>query len=104
MAIAVVLLLAVVHGSVVAAGSGVDVPIALVVGVGVGLLFAIIGNVLTTVRSNFMFGVRTPWTLSSDLAWDRTHRLVGRLFVVTGLVMVVLSLTGSWRSSSARCW
>ncbi len=25
-----------------------------------------------------MFGVRTPWTLTSGLAWDSTHRLVGR--------------------------
>ncbi len=38
-----------------------------------------------------MFGVRTPWTLSSERSWDRTHRLVGRLFVVTGLLMIALT-------------
>lgn len=65
------------------------------IGAGMGLLFAVLGNVLTTVRSNFLFGVRTPWTLSSELAWDRTHRLVGRMFVVGGLLMVLASLLGS---------
>ena len=94
MAIAVVLLMAAIQVLVVFAGVGLAVPVSLVVGLGVGLLFAVMGNVLTTVRSNFMFGVRTPWTLSSERSWDRTHRIVGRLFVVTGLAMIVLSLTG----------
>ena len=66
-----------------------------IVGFGIGLLFIVMGNVLTTVRSNFLFGVRTPWTLSSDLAWDRTQRLVGRLFVLAGLTLVVLTLSGN---------
>jgi uncharacterized membrane protein len=52
------------------------------------------GNVLTTVRSNYMFGVRTPWTLSSELSWDKTHRLVGRLFVVAGIGVFAASLLG----------
>jgi uncharacterized membrane protein len=42
-----------------------------------------------------MFGVRTPWTLTSDLSWDRTNRLVGRLFVIAGLTLIVLTFTGN---------
>jgi uncharacterized membrane protein len=91
---AIVLLLLVIQIGVVAAGVGGSFPMATVMGTGIGILFVVIGNVLGTVRSNFLFGVRTPWTLSSDLAWDRTHRLVGRLFVITGIVLVVLSLAG----------
>ena len=49
---------------------------------------------MSTVRSTFLFGVRTPWTLTSERSWDRTNRLVGRLFVVTGIVTVITSLTG----------
>jgi uncharacterized membrane protein len=78
----------------VLAGVGEDVPISLFVGGGVGLLFAVMGNVLTTVRSNFMVGVRTPWTLTSDLSWDKTHRLIGRLWVVGGIAMFLISLLG----------
>lgn len=76
------------------AGVGYTVPITPLVGAGVGLLFAVLGNVLTTLRSNFMVGVRTPWTLTSDLAWDKTHRLIGRLWVVGGLVTFLVSLAG----------
>jgi uncharacterized membrane protein len=94
MAITLVVFLAVIHAVTVFSGLGVEVPVGTIVGGGVGVLFAIIGNVLTTVRSNFMFGVRTPWTLTSERSWDRTHRLVGRLLVVTGLLMVASALTG----------
>jgi uncharacterized membrane protein len=92
--IATVVFLGVIHVVTVMAGTGMDVPVGSIVGAGVGIVLAVIGNVLTTVRSTFLFGVRTPWTLTSDRSWDRTHRLVGRLFVVTGLLMVVTSLTG----------
>jgi uncharacterized membrane protein len=93
--IATTLLLALVQAVTVLAGVGYDVPIGGIIGAGVGILLAVIGNVMTTVRSTFMFGVRTPWTLTSERSWDKTNRLVGRLFVVTGLLMVVASLTGN---------
>jgi uncharacterized membrane protein len=54
-----------------------------------GLLFTFVGNYLGKVRSTFFFGIRTPWTLSSDLAWQKTHRLAGKLFVIFGLEMVL---------------
>lgn len=43
-----------------------------------------LGNVLPRVRPNFFVGVRTPWTLSSDAVWRRTHRLAGKLLFVSG--------------------
>jgi uncharacterized membrane protein len=55
---------------------------------GVGLVLMVVGNYLGKVRSNFFFGIRTPWTLSSELSWNRTHRLGGRLLVALGLVTV----------------
>lgn len=57
-----------------------------------GALFAIIGNYLGKVRSNFFVGVRTPWTLSSELSWNKTHRVAGRLFVAAGVLMILLAL------------
>lgn len=62
------------------------------IGVVVGLLFAVIGNYLGKVRSNFFFGIRTPWTLSSDLSWNKTHRLGGRVFIGLGLLLALASL------------
>jgi uncharacterized membrane protein len=49
------------------------------------LFFGLIGNVLGKVRKNFWVGVRTPWTLASDVVWEKTHRLAAWLFVAAGI-------------------
>lgn len=59
---------------------------------GMCLFFALIGNILGKVRSNFWMGVRTPWTLASPRVWERTHRMAAWLFVVAGLAGFVASL------------
>lgn len=56
------------------------------------LFFIGVGNVLGKVRQNFMFGIRTPWTLSSELSWEKTHRIGARLFVATGVVGLITAL------------
>lgn len=61
---------------------------------GIGALYLVIGNYLPKVRPNYMMGIRTPWTLTSDLAWTRTHRVGGRLFVAEGLLFIALGLVG----------
>ena len=58
----------------------------------ISLLFIGIGNVLSKVRQNFMLGIRTPWTLSSELSWEKTHRLGARAFVLAGLVSIISAL------------
>ena len=54
--------------------------------IAVALFMAVLGNLLGKARPNWFVGVRTPWTLSSDHAWDVTHRWAGRGFVATGLI------------------
>ncbi|KCZ54198.1 hypothetical protein HY29_15275 [Hyphomonas beringensis] len=54
-----------------------------------GALFILIGNYLPKTRSTFMMGIRTPWTLSSDMTWEKTHRLAGRLFMVAGILGMI---------------
>lgn len=64
---------------------------------GIGLLFVVLGNYLPKVRSNFFVGIRTPWTLSSDEVWVRTHRFAGKLMVGMGLlVMLAVFLPHGW--------
>jgi uncharacterized membrane protein len=87
-----ILLLAAIDVVTTAAALGATFDITLVVFVAVGILFIVIGNYLPKVRSNYMVGIRTPWTLTSDLSWDRTHRIGGRLFVLEGIVFIVLGL------------
>ncbi len=77
---------------VLLAGIGVPVPLGHAVRAGAGVLFIIIGNFMGKLTKNFFVGIRTPWTLASDEVWLRTHRLGGKLFVASGLVLVVTGL------------
>lgn len=52
----------------------------------IGLMFAVLGNYLPRLRSNWWMGIRTPWTLESDTVWRATHRLAGYTFVIGGLL------------------
>lgn len=56
---------------------------------GIGGMFMIMGNVMPRIRSNWIMGIRTPWTLDSDSVWRATHRVGGRTFVIGGLVTMI---------------
>lgn len=76
----------------VRAALGLSAPMSLFVSLGLGLLLFVVGLVLRNIQSNFIFGVRTPWTLSSELSWSRTHRLAGWLFAALGLAIAATSV------------
>lgn len=54
------------------------------------LFFALLGNYLRTVRSNFFVGIRTPWTLSNDVVWRKTHELGGRIWFYSGITLAIM--------------
>lgn len=60
---------------------------------GIGLLWIVIGNGMSQLRSNFFVGIRTPWTLTDEDNWRKTHRVGARLWVLAGLLMVVGAFT-----------
>lgn len=72
---------------------------------GVGVLFIFLGDAMPKTRPNFFVGVRTPWTLTSDLAWQKTHRLAGWLFVLVGLwaILAAFTLKGIALALSVGC-
>ena len=86
---AILAFLAVVHVMLIGFNLGWPMNINVVMGVGLGLLFMVLGNLLTRVRPNWIFGVRTPWTLSSDVSWCESHRMAGYGFVAAGLAVLV---------------
>ncbi len=57
-----------------------------------GLLFIVIGNYFPKLRQNRFSGIKTPWTLSSELSWSKTHRIGGKLFMLYGLVVLISAL------------
>jgi len=56
------------------------------------LLFFFLGLVLPKVKRNWFMGIRTPWTLSSESVWAKTHKLGGWLFVAYGFFLMVMLL------------
>jgi uncharacterized membrane protein len=65
-----------------------------------GLLFIFVGYMLRQAKRNFFIGIRTPWTLSSDTVWDKTHQLGSWLFIASG----VFAFAGSFFGGTAAMW
>ena len=55
-----------------------------------GLMFILLGNILPKMPSSFFIGIRTPWTLSSEYVWRKTHKVGGVCFVLSGLLMIFI--------------
>jgi uncharacterized membrane protein len=58
----------------------------------IGLQFIILGNALPRARPNWWFGIRTPWTLSNDRVWTRTHRVGGYLLAAAGAILLLAAV------------
>ena len=56
-----------------------------------GLLFVFVGNYLPKCQPNRALGIRLPWTLADADNWHKTHRLSGKVWMLGGLVLTVLS-------------
>lgn len=59
-----------------------------------GLLFILVGWMLRKAKRNFFIGIRTPWTLSSDSVWEKTHQTGSILFMLSGALAFAGSFFG----------
>lgn len=89
-----------VHLIMLAIALGKDVSMTRVIPLGIGLLLMVLGNLMPRTRSNWFVGLRTPWTLSSDRVWERTHRLGGRLLVAAGALVVLTGIFAPLQSET----
>lgn len=79
-------------GITVAAALGTPIDISKAIGGLVSALFLVIGNRLGQLHHNYFTGIRTPWTLASEVVWRRTHRLAGWAWTAVGGIGLVLTL------------
>ncbi|MEM8809992.1 MAG: SdpI family protein, partial [Cyanobacteria bacterium P01_G01_bin.38] len=93
--VGIVAFMSIVHIVIISSALGKSVNVNAVLSIAMGLLFIVLGNYLSKIRRNYFLGVRTPWTLSSELAWHRTHRLASWLFILHGFAFVVSGLLSS---------
>jgi uncharacterized membrane protein len=66
---------------------------------GFALLFYFIGSMIGKAKRNYFIGIRTPWTLASDVVWNKTHELGGKLFrlaAILSLIGIFIPQYGIW--------
>jgi uncharacterized membrane protein len=85
---ALTLFLCLVQAAILSAALGGRVNMTTWMGLGLGGLFIALGTVMGRIRRSWFVGVRTPWTLTSELSWTKSHRLAGWLFVAMGLLAI----------------
>lgn len=68
---------------------GIQISPTIVFPVGFGILFFYIGILCENVKRNWFIGIRTPWTLSNEKVWEKTHRNGGKMFKIAGLVALL---------------
>ena len=62
----------------------------------IGTLFIYIGFLLGHAEQNWFVGIRTPWTLSSETVWKKTHEIGGKLFKIAGIISFIGVLAGEY--------
>ena len=60
-----------------------------------GIMFILLGNLFPKLPSSFFIGIRTPWTLSSEEVWRKTHRIGGYAFVAGGVFFILAGVAGN---------
>ncbi|MCI9402914.1 MAG: DUF1648 domain-containing protein [Oscillospiraceae bacterium] len=59
----------------------------------VAVIFLIVGNMMGKVKPNWFMGFRTPWALSDPDVWNRTQRMGGWVFFLSGILLLISVFT-----------
>ncbi len=76
------------------AAMGKEVKVEVISPILVGLIFVVTGNYLPKCKQNYTIGIKIPWTLNSEINWNKTHRLAGWLWVICGLAIMLAGFFG----------
>ena len=68
---------------------GTEIPIQTLIIPAIAILMYIIGMFLPHTKRNFFIGIRTPWTLSNDKVWKKTHQVAAPLFKVYAVTILL---------------
>ncbi len=53
------------------------------------VLFYFISVLMDNSKRNWFIGLRTPWTLSSDMVWEKTHKLGAKLVKISSVIALL---------------
>jgi len=75
-------------------GMGTQLSPNLIMPVMIGILFITIGFLMEHAEPNWFVGIRTPWTLSSETVWKKTHQKGAMLFKLAGVMSIIGTFAG----------
>ena len=78
-------------GAVYLYALGMEVNMALIAELMVGVMFIVVGNYLPKCRQSYTMGIKLPWTLNDEENWNATHRFGGWLWMSGGVVFLLLT-------------
>ena len=87
-----VLLLIAINWIIVAAAVDESLDAAGFIQILMGIQLIVLGSVLVRVPFNGFAGIRTRWTLSDPMIWNKTHRLGGLALIFGGILFVAAAL------------
>ncbi|MCE5298806.1 MAG: DUF1648 domain-containing protein [Methanoregulaceae archaeon] len=70
-------------------GLGYPISPTLLLPLTMGALYLYLGFLVEHAEQNWFVGIRTPWTLSSEQVWKKTHALGGTLFKIAGIIAMI---------------
>jgi len=68
---------------------GIQIPMVPLISAWFAVLFFFVGRLLEHAKKNWFIGIRTPWTMSSEKVWDKTHQLAAKLFKACGIIALL---------------
>jgi uncharacterized membrane protein len=68
---------------------GIKISFNAILPIAIGALFYFTGTLCEKAKRNWTIGIRTPWTMSSEKVWDKTHKLAGKVFRVAGIISII---------------
>src|SRR5918997_3029780 len=102
--VAILVFIALNYGFMLLWVGGIQLDPSVVVPTGIGVLLIVLGIPMSKIQSNWFVGIRTPWTLTSELSWRKTHRLGRWVFIFAGVLFLSSSLASGLGASIAVPW
>ena len=76
----------------IAINMGIKLDLNRFLALGIGILFYLCGVYMKDAKQNWVFGIRTWWTLSNETVWDKTHKIGSKLMKACGIIALAGAL------------
>lgn len=80
------------------AGQGKEVNIGFITTIILSVMFIVLGNYMPKCKQNYTVGIKLPWTLNSERNWNKTHRLAGYVYMISGITMLIVTFLGQTKT------